>query len=83
MQKIVEEMDIGSILRTLRERARLTREELAGKSGLSRFGIANIERGRSSPTIRTVFKIMEITGGEMTINGIKVLQCLPSLSKTE
>ena len=77
-KQAVEPMPIGLILRRLREQKRMTRDNLADKCGMSRFGLANIERGKASPTMRSVFKILDEVGGEMSINGIVVCSLLSS-----
>jgi len=44
-------------IRHLRKLRRMSQEELAFKAGIDRSYMGNIERGESSPTIITVFKI--------------------------
>ncbi len=50
-------------LKELRERRKMTQEELANASGVSRTTIANIERGvETSTTIGTIAKLAEALG---------------------
>jgi transcriptional regulator with XRE-family HTH domain len=48
---------VGQNLRRLRSERRLSLEELAGRSGVSRSMLSQIELGRSAPTINVLFKI--------------------------
>lgn len=52
----------GGRLRELREGAGLTQEDLAGKSGLTRVGIAQLETGRRKPTWETVLRLAKALG---------------------
>ena len=50
-------------LKELREKRKMTQEELANTSGVSRTTIANIERGvETSTTIGTIAKLAEALG---------------------
>jgi len=49
--------DIGSLVRRRRAELHLTLSELAKRSGVSASMLSDIEGGRKSPTIRTVFQI--------------------------
>jgi transcriptional regulator with XRE-family HTH domain len=44
-------------LSSLRERVRLSREELAKSSGVSVDAIQSLEQGRANPTLRTVLRL--------------------------
>ncbi len=52
-------MDLGSNIRTWRQRQGLTLEELAERTGVSRAMLSDIERGVKNPTIRVVVQIAE------------------------
>jgi transcriptional regulator with XRE-family HTH domain len=54
-------------LRLLRERATLTQEELAAKSGVSRGTIARLERGEDSlgATVRKLASALEVTPADL------------------
>ena len=45
----------------------LTQADFAKQVGLSRQQINNVVRGRSNPSLRTIRKIVEVTGGEVTL----------------
>jgi DNA-binding XRE family transcriptional regulator len=49
-------------LRELREGAGLTQTELAGKAGLTREGVAQLETGRRKPAWETVLALCEALG---------------------
>lgn len=49
--------DIGAFVRRRRNEQGLTLADLAGRSGVSASMLSDIEGGRKSPTIRTVFQI--------------------------
>jgi len=45
----------------------LTQADFAKQVGLSRQQINNVVKGRSNPSLRTIRKIVEVTGGEITL----------------
>jgi DNA-binding XRE family transcriptional regulator len=49
-------------LRELRKTAGLSRQELAGKAGLSKWGINDLEQGRRSPNWETVLALCAALG---------------------
>jgi transcriptional regulator with XRE-family HTH domain len=53
---------LGAALRAVRERQRLTQEELAERSGLSYKFIGEIERGVGNPTVGTLDRLAEALG---------------------
>jgi transcriptional regulator with XRE-family HTH domain len=50
---------VGGELRRLRERAKLTQEQLSFRAGLSRPYISQLERDIKSPTLETLFLICD------------------------
>jgi transcriptional regulator with XRE-family HTH domain len=50
---------VGGELRRLRERAKLTQEQLSFRAGLSRPYISQLERDLKSPTLDTLFLICD------------------------
>jgi transcriptional regulator with XRE-family HTH domain len=52
-------MDVAHGIRLAREKAALTQEQAATKSGLSKSTIANYENGRRSPRIKELQRIAE------------------------
>ncbi|WP_026676286.1 helix-turn-helix domain-containing protein [Fictibacillus gelatini] len=48
---------VGSTLRQLRKEKKLSLEELAAKTGVSKLTLGNIERGDTNPTIGMMWKI--------------------------
>lgn len=55
------------MLRTLREKAGLTQEELASLVGVQRTQITMIEIGKSRPSINTAKKLGEVLNVDWTI----------------
>lgn len=51
-------VDIGQVLRSAREAALLSQRELAARAGTSRAAVQAYERGRVSPTVRTVDRLL-------------------------
>ncbi len=49
----------ADVLRQLRERAGLSQEALAAKSGLDRTYISLLERGQRQPTLKTLARLAE------------------------
>ncbi|MCU0915715.1 MAG: helix-turn-helix transcriptional regulator [Planctomycetes bacterium] len=49
----------ADVLRQLRERAGLSQETLATKSGLDRTYISLLERGQRQPTLKTLARLAE------------------------
>lgn len=47
-------------LRTIRRARLLTQQQLATAAGMSVAGVANIEAGRSRPTLTTIRKIADV-----------------------
>ncbi|MFK8105327.1 MAG: helix-turn-helix domain-containing protein [Saprospiraceae bacterium] len=56
----VKENSIGKIIKSARTKAGLTQEELARKSGTTRYYISRIENDRSDIELSTLRKIIEI-----------------------
>lgn len=52
-------MSLGQAIKLVRKDSRLTQEELAELANLSRSYVADIERGRYSPSMSTLEKIAE------------------------
>jgi transcriptional regulator with XRE-family HTH domain len=55
-------MTVGQNIKYFRKKLKLTQEQLAKNSGLSRNAIYNYENGRRSPDIKTLSKIAEAFG---------------------
>jgi transcriptional regulator with XRE-family HTH domain len=53
---------IGQLVRTARERAELTQEELGARVGLTRTSITNVERGRQKIQVHTLCAIADALG---------------------
>ena len=54
---------LGRRIQTLRDRRKMTQEELAGKAGLSRGYLARLETGRHDPsatTLATIAKALRV-----------------------
>lgn len=53
---------VGRNLRSLRKRHRLSLEELARQSGVSRAMLGQVEQGKSIPSIKTLWQIAQVFG---------------------
>ena len=53
-------MNTGDQIKLYRKKLKLTQEELANKSELSRNAIYNYENGKKSPDIKTLSDIKEV-----------------------
>ena len=60
-------MDPGALLRDSRDAAGLTQTELASRAGTTQAAVARVERGRVSPTIRTLQRLLAATGHELAL----------------
>ncbi len=65
-QKEALSIDVATRLRELREERRLSMRTLASRSGLSANALSMIERGRSSPSVSTLYKLAEALGVPIT-----------------
>jgi len=68
-------VDVGIRLRQLREQRGLSIRALARKSGLSANALSLIERGRSSPSVSTLYKV----AGAMNVPITTFFQTEPEL----
>lgn len=59
-------MDVGSRLRELRQERELSLRSLARLSGLSTNALSMIERGKTSPSVSTLYKLSEALGIPIT-----------------
>ncbi len=53
---------LGRVLRTHRESAGLSQEEVAAKAGITREYVSHIENNRSSPTVDVLMRICKAIG---------------------
>lgn len=51
--------NLGNLLKSLRKKSGITQEELASKTGTTRFYISRIENNKSDIELSTLFKIVE------------------------
>lgn len=59
-------MDIGSKIRALRLESGLTQEELARRLALSKGYISQLEHNLASPSMNTLFSVLEVLGTELS-----------------
>ncbi len=59
-------VDVGRRLRDLREAQDISMRKLATRSGLSANALSMIERGRSSPSVSTLYKLADALGVSIT-----------------
>ncbi len=59
-------VNVGKRLRELREERNISMRGLAAKSGLSANALSMIERGKTSPSVSTLYKLADAMGVEIT-----------------
>lgn len=56
----------GAAISKIRKKAKMGQDELAGKVGLSQSSVANIEAGRQTPQLPTLYVIATVLNVEIT-----------------
>ncbi len=59
-------MEVGQRLRELREQRRISMRELGRLSGISVNALSQIERGQSSPSVSTLYRLVDALGVPIT-----------------
>ena len=59
-------VNVGNRLRELREERNISMRGLAAKSGLSANALSMIERGKTSPSVSTLYKLSDAMGVDIT-----------------
>lgn len=57
----------GNVLKRTREKKGISQEQLALDSGLHRTYISLIERGKRSPSLRTIERIVKALGSRLSV----------------
>ena len=65
-QRDASSVDIGGRLRELREALNISMRALATQSGLSANALSMIERGKTSPSVSTLYKLADALGVSIT-----------------
>jgi transcriptional regulator with XRE-family HTH domain len=65
-QREAASIDVGSRLKELREARNISMRTLATKSGLSANALSMIERGKTSPSVSTLYKLSDAMGISIT-----------------
>src|SRR5690349_7977459 len=65
-QREAASVDVGSRLKELREARNISMRMLAAKSGLSANALSMIERGKTSPSVSTLYKLSDAMGVSIT-----------------
>jgi transcriptional regulator with XRE-family HTH domain len=65
-QRNAASVDVASSLRELRESRGISMRALAAKSGLSANALSMIERGKTSPSVSTLYKLADALGVSIT-----------------
>ncbi|MBK7316261.1 helix-turn-helix domain-containing protein [Candidatus Villigracilis affinis] len=65
-QREANSVDVASSLRELREARGISMRTLATKSGLSANALSMIERGKTSPSVSTLYKLADALGVSIT-----------------
>jgi len=58
--EIIESADLGRLIRDLRKQAHLSQGRLAELADLSRTAIQNLEAGKETCQLNTVFKVLKV-----------------------
>ena len=66
-EALEEEFVLASVMMDVRNRAGLTKEELARKMGTTPVVVARLESGRWHPSMRTLERLAEATGSRLAI----------------
>lgn len=72
MKKVDPVILFGKTLRRLREGNDWTQEELAGELECDRAYVSQLERGAKNPSLKTMIRVAQIFGAEVTFAGINL-----------
>jgi uncharacterized protein len=61
-------VDVGELIRTCRRDAGLSQRELARQAGTSQPALARYERGRATPSLATLERIVAATGRQLRVS---------------
>src|SRR3954466_674589 len=61
-------MDVGTTLRSARERAGLTQGELAERAGTSQATVSAYETGAKQPSVATFSRLLAATGARLSVS---------------
>ena len=64
----IERLNAAVAVSRAREEARLTQEQLAERSGVSRVTINRIERGKLNPSMRTLSRLARAMGKQVRVS---------------
>jgi transcriptional regulator with XRE-family HTH domain len=69
------EIALGIVLKSLRKQRKLSQESLAHEAGIERNYVSLLELGRSSATIKVLFKIAPVLGVTVSelVNQVEIL----------
>ena len=69
MKEIIlkDSKDIGSTIKELRSEMKITQEELANYTGLSRIGIVKLEKEENDLKLSSLIKIANLLGCELVL----------------
>jgi transcriptional regulator with XRE-family HTH domain len=70
---------VGELVRTARTEARLTQRELARKARTAQSVVARIELGETSPSLKTLSRILRAAGYDLSAE----LRRIPKLDRSE
>ena len=64
----IERLNAAVAVSRAREEARLTQEQLAERSGVSRVTINRIERGKLNPSMKTLWRLARAMGKQVRVS---------------
>ena len=70
MQQILKPIDLGKIILKQRKKSKLSRNRLAALAGIGKTAIFDIEHGKTTYQIDTLFNILDVLNLKINISGI-------------
>ena len=64
------DIEVGSLLRSLRQQAGLSQAELARRSGTSQPAVARLESGEASPSLATLTRLAAAAGFAVSLEAV-------------
>lgn len=61
--------EVGTVIRSARERNGLDQAELAALAGTSQAHVSRIERGHTSPSVETAARLLRVMGERLLLDG--------------
>lgn len=66
--RIGKATELGVALRDARARQHLSQQEIAERSGVQRYQVANLELGKGNPSLKTLLAVLSAVGLELQVD---------------